>query len=154
MLMMTCLSLGETGSFFSTSVPPLANMKCPRFVLPPASFAPSAAMRTRSGSDRSGYGNSFCARQGQDFSHSLGCSVVDSCLELPFLLSLGLVVAETVHREIVLRKTRINIAEPARLGRATRCTNNQHDGRFIAPGPKTYRCRPWERRRESRPSPQ
>lgn len=80
--------------------------------------------------------------------------VVDSCLELPFLLSLGLVVAETVYREIVLRKTRINIAEPARLRRATRCTNNQHDGRFIALGPKTYGCRPWEWRRESRPSPQ
>lgn len=57
---MTYLSPGETGSFLSTSFPPFANMKCPRFVLPCGFFAPSAATRTRSGSDNRGYGNSFC----------------------------------------------------------------------------------------------
>ena len=57
---MTYLSPGETGSFLSTSFPPFANMKCPRFVLPCGFFAPRAATRTRSGSDSRGYGNSFC----------------------------------------------------------------------------------------------
>jgi hypothetical protein len=33
-------------------------------------------------------------------------------------------VAETIHREVVFRETRIDITEPARLRRATRCTTN------------------------------
>jgi hypothetical protein len=50
------------------------------------------------------------------------CIIVVSCLELPFLLSLGFIVAETVNGKVVLRKIRIDIAESARLRRATRCT--------------------------------
>jgi hypothetical protein len=46
------------------------------------------------------------------------------CLKLPFLLSLRFIVAEAVHGEVVLRETRVNIAEPARLRSATRCTTN------------------------------
>jgi hypothetical protein len=44
-----------------------------------------------------------------------------SCLKLPFLLSLRFIVAETIHGEVVLRETWINITETARLRRATRC---------------------------------
>jgi hypothetical protein len=55
-----------------------------------------------------------------------------SCLELPFLLSLRFIVAETVHSKVVLRETRVDIAESASLGRATRCvadeTEHDHDG--------------------------
>jgi len=123
--MMTYLSPAETGSFFSTSFPPFANTKCARLVLPDdASFAPSAAMRTRSGSDSSEYGNSFCMR-GRNVRISPVCIIAVSCLELPFLLSLGFIVAETVNGKVVLRKIRIDIAESARLRRATCCTTDK-----------------------------
>jgi len=42
-------------------------------------------------------------------------------LEPPLLLSLRFIVAETIYVEIVFRETGIDIAEPARLRRATRC---------------------------------
>jgi hypothetical protein len=117
----TYLSPGETGSFFSTSFPPFAKMKCPRFVFPDASFAPSAAMRTRSGSDNSGYGNSFCMWEIRIF-----CAVyhVVPCLKLPFLLSLRLIVTETVYSEVVFREVWIDIAKPACLGSTTGCTTS------------------------------
>ena len=43
------------------------------------------------------------------------------CLKLPFLLILGFIMAETIHGEVVLRETRIDITESARLCRTTRC---------------------------------
>jgi hypothetical protein len=124
----TYLLPGETGSSFLTSFPPFANIKCPRFVFPdPASFAPSAAIRTRSGSDRSGYGNSFCM---WEVSASRCCLHLlwFPCLKLPLLLSLGCIVTKTIHGEVVLRETRIDITEPARLRRATGCPINQSTG--------------------------
>jgi hypothetical protein len=79
-------------------------------------------MRTRSGSDKSGYGNSFCMS-------GLGFRVVCvfrefPCLKLPLFLSLGFIVAETIHGEVLLRETWIDITETARLRRATRCTTS------------------------------
>ena len=46
------------------------------------------------------------------------------CLKLPFFLSLGFIVAETIHGEVVLRKTWIDITETARLRRAARCNTS------------------------------
>ena len=116
------LSAGDTGSFLSTSFPPLAKMKCPRFVLPAfESFAPSAATKTRSGSDSSGYGNSFCKQERINPQAIQVYCRSASYLELPLLLILGFVVTETIHGEIVLREIRIDITKPARLCRATRC---------------------------------
>ena len=46
------------------------------------------------------------------------------CLKLPLFLSLGFVVAETIHGEVVLRETWIDVTETARLRRATRCTTS------------------------------
>ena len=125
---MAYLSPGETGSFLSTSFPPFANMKCPRFVLPCGFFAPSAATRTRSGSDSRGYGNSFCVVMKKvRVSHSL-YRIVEAevaCLKSPFLLSLRFIVTETVNDKVVFRETRVDIAESARLCRATRCATDK-----------------------------
>jgi hypothetical protein len=71
---------------------------------------------------------------------------------LPFLLILGFVVAETIHCEVVLRETRINITEPARLRRATRYTTNDSTDASLTRS-RTYGYRLWEWRRELRPSP-
>jgi hypothetical protein len=80
-------------------------------------------MRTRSGSDRSGYRNSFYMWE-VSISRSPSLSYFP-CLKLPLLLSLGCIVAETIHGEVVLREARIDITEPARLRRATRCVTDQ-----------------------------
>lgn len=42
-------------------------------------------------------------------------------LESPFLLSLRFIVTKTVNGKVVFRETRVDIAESARLRRATRC---------------------------------
>jgi hypothetical protein len=47
-----------------------------------------------------------------------------SYLKLPFFLSLGFIVTEAIHGEVVLRETWIDITETARLRRATRCTTS------------------------------
>ena len=59
--METHLSVGVTGSSFSTSFPPLAKMKCERVVPGLSLAAPRAPMRMRSGSLNSGNGSSFYA---------------------------------------------------------------------------------------------
>jgi hypothetical protein len=54
-----------------------------------------------------------------------------SCLELPFLLSLRFIVAETVYDKVVLCKIWVDIAESARLGRATRYVANKPGGGVV-----------------------
>ena len=79
-------------------------------------------MRTRSGSDKSGYGKFFCTVVGLGFFRADCVFHEFACLKLPFFLSLRFIVAETIHGEVVLRETWVNVTETARLRRATRCT--------------------------------
>ena len=81
-------------------------------------------MRTRSGSDKSGYGNSFYVRPVQLGFRAVCVFRQFPYLELPFFLSLWCIMAKTIHGEVVLRETWIVITETARLGRATRCTTS------------------------------
>ena len=52
-----------------------------------------------------------------------------ACLESPFLLSLRFIMTETVNSKVVFCETRVDVAESARLRRATRCaTDKAQDG--------------------------
>jgi hypothetical protein len=95
-------------------------MKCARFVFPVfGSFAPSAATKTRSGSDSSEYWNSFCTQEKKIRPRTIQNSA--SYLDFPLLLVLRFVMTETIYGEVMFREIRIDITEPARLCRATRC---------------------------------